>query len=91
MLLWLSRTHVLTGIGCLFHKKGRLLYCFVFRDRVSVCSPSCPGARFVDQAGLEPGDPIKVLPHLAKKTDFVGLLWELVNLWNILLHAFLIV
>jgi hypothetical protein len=26
---------------------------FVFRDRVSLCSPGCPGTQFVDQAGLE--------------------------------------
>jgi hypothetical protein len=26
---------------------------FVFRDRVSLCSPGCPGAHSVDQAGLE--------------------------------------
>jgi hypothetical protein len=25
----------------------------VFRDRVSLCSPGCPGAHFVDQAGLK--------------------------------------
>jgi hypothetical protein len=25
----------------------------VFRDRVSLCSPSCPGTHSVDQAGLE--------------------------------------
>jgi hypothetical protein len=24
-----------------------------FRDRVSLCSPGCPGTHFVDQAGLE--------------------------------------
>jgi hypothetical protein len=32
-------------------------FCFVFvvffRDRVSLCSPGCPGTHFVDQAGLE--------------------------------------
>jgi hypothetical protein len=26
---------------------------FVFRDRVSLCSPGCPGTHSVDQAGLE--------------------------------------
>jgi hypothetical protein len=26
---------------------------FSFRDRVSLCSPGCPRAYFVDQAGLE--------------------------------------
>jgi hypothetical protein len=26
---------------------------FVFQNRVSLCSPSCPGTHFVDQAGLE--------------------------------------
>jgi hypothetical protein len=25
----------------------------VFRDRVSLCSPDCPGTQSVDQAGLE--------------------------------------
>jgi hypothetical protein len=30
---------------------------FVFRDRVSLCSPGCPGTHFVDQAGLELRNP----------------------------------
>jgi hypothetical protein len=30
-----------------------LFVCFVFRDRVSLYSPGCPGTHFVDQAGLE--------------------------------------
>jgi hypothetical protein len=30
-----------------------VLFCFVFRDRVSLCSPGCPGTHSVDQAGLE--------------------------------------
>jgi hypothetical protein len=29
------------------------LFVFVFRDRVSLCSPGCPGTHSVDQAGLE--------------------------------------
>jgi hypothetical protein len=35
------------------------LFCFVlfFRDRVSLYSPGCPGAHFVDQAGLELRNP----------------------------------
>jgi hypothetical protein len=28
-------------------------FVLVFRDRVSPCSPGCPGTHFVDQAGLE--------------------------------------
>ena len=38
---------------------GNLLFLFsvfvflVFRDRVSLCSPGCPGTHCVDQAGLE--------------------------------------
>jgi hypothetical protein len=31
--------------------------CFVFRDRVSLCSSGCPGTHFVDQAGLELRNP----------------------------------
>jgi hypothetical protein len=31
-----------------------VLFCFLFfRDRVSLCSPGCPGTHSVDQAGLE--------------------------------------
>jgi hypothetical protein len=32
-----------------------LFVCFLvfFRDRVSLCSPGCPGTHFEDQAGLE--------------------------------------
>ena len=30
-----------------------LFVCFVFRDRVSLCSPGCPGTHSVDQAGLK--------------------------------------
>jgi hypothetical protein len=30
---------------------------FVFRDRVSLCSPGCPGTHSLDQAGLELRNP----------------------------------
>ena len=33
------------------------VFCFVFQDRVSLCSPGCPGTHFVDQAGLELRNP----------------------------------
>jgi hypothetical protein len=33
------------------------LFVFVFRDRVSLCSPGCPGTHFVDQADLELRNP----------------------------------
>jgi hypothetical protein len=29
----------------------------VFQDRVSLCSPGCPGTHFVEQAGLELRNP----------------------------------
>jgi hypothetical protein len=28
-------------------------FCLFFQDRVSLCSPGCPGTHFVDQAGLK--------------------------------------
>jgi hypothetical protein len=35
-----------------------IIYLFlVFRDRVSLCSPGCPGTHLVDQAGLELRNP----------------------------------
>jgi hypothetical protein len=30
---------------------------FCFRDRVSLCSPGCPGTHFVEQAGLKLRNP----------------------------------
>jgi hypothetical protein len=40
---------------CLF---GWFLFVCLFQDRVSLCSPGCPGTHFVDhQAGLELRDP----------------------------------
>jgi hypothetical protein len=33
------------------------LFCFVFRDRVSLYSRGCPGTHSVDQAGLELRNP----------------------------------
>jgi hypothetical protein len=36
------------------------LFCFVlliFRDRVSLCSPGCPGTHFVDQVSLKLRNP----------------------------------
>jgi hypothetical protein len=40
-----------------------VLFCFVFRDRVSLYSPGCPGTHFVDQAGLK----LKNLPASASR------------------------
>jgi hypothetical protein len=34
-----------------------IFYFLVFRDRVSLCSPGCPGTHFVDEAGLELRNP----------------------------------
>jgi hypothetical protein len=42
---------------CLFVWLVGWLVCFVFQDRVSLCSPGCPGTHSVDQAGLELRDP----------------------------------
>jgi hypothetical protein len=32
-------------------------FCFVFQDRVSLCSPGCPGTGSLDHAGLEHRNP----------------------------------
>jgi hypothetical protein len=43
---------------CLFVFVLFLFVClFVFRDRVSLCSPGCPGTHYVDQAGLQLRNP----------------------------------
>jgi hypothetical protein len=50
---------VLVGLRSYIYKSGhfelRVLFCF--RDRVSLCSPGCPGTLSVDQAGLELRNP----------------------------------
>jgi hypothetical protein len=33
------------------------IFVFIFRDRVSLYSPGCPGTHFIDQAGLELRNP----------------------------------
>jgi hypothetical protein len=60
-----------------------ILFLLVFRDRVSLCSPGCPGTHSVDQAGLElrnpPASASQVLglkactcAHLRKSDPSVG-------------------
>jgi hypothetical protein len=39
------------------HLYQQFLLLLVFRDRVSLCSPGCPGTHSVDQAGLELRNP----------------------------------
>jgi hypothetical protein len=61
-----------------------LFYFLVFWDRVSLCSPGCPGTHSVDQAGLElrnsPASASQVLGLKAcattpgKKLDFLSIL-----------------
>jgi hypothetical protein len=51
-----------TPTSCLLFCFVFSLFCFVFwflvfGDRVSLCSPGCPGTHSVDQAGLELRDP----------------------------------
>jgi hypothetical protein len=36
---------------------GLVWFGLVYRDRVSLCSPGCPGTHSVDQAGLELRNP----------------------------------
>jgi hypothetical protein len=56
-------THMNSSLGCLWTLKCLILiylwqfFFLVFRDRVSLCSPGCPGTRSVDQAGLELRNP----------------------------------
>jgi hypothetical protein len=44
------------GISFFFFFSFCLFVCF-FRDRISLCSPGCPGTHSVDQAGLELRNP----------------------------------
>jgi hypothetical protein len=50
----------LWACGGHFHSSQCIIVCLfvlVFQDRVSLCSPGCPGTHFVDQAGLELRNP----------------------------------
>jgi hypothetical protein len=76
-------------VSCLDNISLRQTFFFlVFRDRVSLCSPGCPGTHFVDQAGLELRNPpasaswsagIKGVRH------YTQLLWD--KLWLLILTS----
>jgi hypothetical protein len=65
----------------------------VFQDRVSLCSPGCPGTHSVDQAGLElrnpPASASQVLGLKACTTtarplcEFKGSLVHIVSFWSV--------
>jgi hypothetical protein len=40
-------------LGAISPAQLSVFFFFFLRDRVSLCSPGCPGTQFVDQAGLE--------------------------------------
>ena len=42
---------------CLAQEWGGFFWFLVFQDRVSLCSPGCPGTHFLDQSGLELRNP----------------------------------
>jgi hypothetical protein len=55
-----SSTHVVHRHTSRQNTQTQYIFFFfflVFRDRVSLCSPGCPGTHFVDQAGLELRNP----------------------------------
>jgi hypothetical protein len=55
-----------------------LFVCFVFEDRVSLCSPGCPGTHFVDQADLELRNlPASASPVLGLKASATTARWFL--------------
>ena len=64
------------------------LFCFLFfQDRVSLCSPGCPGTHFVDQCGLKlrnlPASASQVLGLKACTTMPLGFYVDAGNLHNI--------
>ena len=48
-----KETFLFFGFFCFFFVWLVFFFFLVFQDRVSLCGPGCPGAHFVDQAGLE--------------------------------------
>jgi hypothetical protein len=56
--------HSLRGFFLFFWFFFFFFFFLVFRDRVSLCSPGCPGTHFVDQAGLKLRDPPVSASHM---------------------------
>jgi hypothetical protein len=58
---WSLNEHMLCSNAAELSKRYINLHAFffflVFRDRVSLCNPGCPGAHSVDQAGIELRNP----------------------------------
>jgi hypothetical protein len=51
------REECLDPVPFISNLKFSFLVCLFFQDRVSLCSPGCPGTHSVDQAGLELRNP----------------------------------
>jgi hypothetical protein len=51
---WIMCDIVILSPSCIFCCWFFFLLLFLFWDRVSLCSPGCPGTHFLDQASLEP-------------------------------------
>ena len=68
------------------------IYFLVFRDRVSLCSPGCPGTHSIDQAGLElrnlPASASRVLELKACAT-MPGLAGRFQPLTYLFIHVFI--
>jgi hypothetical protein len=57
ILKWLREILICRNKFLLKNKVSTVTFSFGFRDRVSLCSPGCPGTHSVDQAGLELRNP----------------------------------
>jgi hypothetical protein len=69
------------SLSCLFIYL--FIYLLLFQDRISLCSPGCPGIHFAFQAGLElseirllhlPSAGIKDMCHFSPKDDIFNIL-----------------
>jgi hypothetical protein len=62
---------------------GFFFFFLVFRDKVSLCSPGCPGTHFVDQAGL------KLRSPPASASRVLGLKACATNAWQLLVLLYI--
>jgi hypothetical protein len=54
----------------------------VFQDRVSLCSPGCPGTHFVDQSGLELRNPPASASQVLGLKACATIAWQTKNFLN---------
>jgi hypothetical protein len=60
---------------------------FVLQDKVSLCSPGCPGTHSVDQPGLELRNPLASASQVLGLKACATTAWQMLYLLSLCIHT----